>query len=233
MSLEGLLSGYLQIALDAMRDAMETELLIRDFALDPAQINVWRNADEALLRRTFKPVDLRERQAKVLGVNVRDLPGSIDYASHSKLLHVAPPLLFARSPESGHQAKYVLDALGEIMYHGISAVEALAALFNAINRSAPDPAASLAALRSSFEDIRKARAATVGIELAVKEALSEEGYRSVFVHENGLIVAFREEGNRADFFGTERTDFRRFHRDVSPERSAEFALNPLGSSEPT
>ena len=46
MSLEGLLSGYLQIVSDAMRDAMETELLIRDFALDPEQIIHWRNADE-------------------------------------------------------------------------------------------------------------------------------------------------------------------------------------------
>lgn len=35
MALEGLLSGYLQISSDAMRDAMETELYIRDFALDP------------------------------------------------------------------------------------------------------------------------------------------------------------------------------------------------------
>jgi hypothetical protein len=85
MSLEGLLSGYLQIASDAMRDAIETELLIRDFALNPAQISIWRNADEALLRRSFKPFDLRDRQAKALGINVRDLPDSTDYSAHRGL----------------------------------------------------------------------------------------------------------------------------------------------------
>lgn len=168
MSLEGLLSGYLQVSSDATRDMMESELLIRDFAYDPRQIRRWRDADEDVLRRQFRPVNLRQRQAQALGVPVTEVPGATDYKAHSMLLHVRPPLLFPRSPESGHQAIYVLDALSEIMFHGQTTVEALVALFDAVDLSAPDSSTTLSALRSSKDDINTARAATVGLGIAMK-----------------------------------------------------------------
>ena len=84
-TLEGLLSGYLQTSSDAMRDAMETELCIRDFALDPRQIQRWLNADEDTLNRYFRPNNLRQRQANALGIDVTEVPGATDYKAHSKL----------------------------------------------------------------------------------------------------------------------------------------------------
>jgi hypothetical protein len=114
ISLEGLMSGHLQVASDAMRDIMETELLIRDFALDPSQIEKWRNASEDVLRKSFRPVHLRQRQAAALGVDIKDVPGATDYSAHSELLHVRQPLLYPRTPESGamagHRAINVLDS---------------------------------------------------------------------------------------------------------------------------
>jgi len=172
MSLEGMLSGYLQVASDAMRDVIETELLIRDFALDPMQIDRWRNADEHLLSRDFRPVQCRRRQASALSVPIDDVPGATDYRAHSKLLHTRPPLLFARSPESGHRAIHVLNTIGDIMFHGISAVEAVVSLFGAINLSGPACGPSLVALQRALDDLTRARAATEGMERVAAESLS-------------------------------------------------------------
>jgi hypothetical protein len=232
MALEGLLSGYLQISSDAMRDAMETELYIRDFALDPRQIQRWRDADEDTLNRHFRPNNLRQRHANALGIHVTEVPGATDYQAHSKLLHVKPPLLFSRSPEVlGHQAIYVLDALHEIMFHGVSAVEALVALFDAVGQSASDSSATLSALRSAADDISTARAATVGLGIAIKEAFRSDAYGDVIIYEGGLVVAITKDCGRADFFATDRIDFRRFHREVTSEKAAPFTLESLGSSE--
>jgi hypothetical protein len=230
MSLEGLLSGYLQIASDAMRDIIETELLIRDFVLNPEQIDRWRSADENMLRRRFRPVHCRQRQANALGVHITEVPGATDYEAHSKLLHVRPPLLFPRSPESGHRAIRVLDALTDIMFHGISVVEALAALFSAINRSIPYPVTTLTALWASRDDAGTARAATAGIELAVAEFFSASGHQIVRVFESGLVIVINQETSHADFYSTNRIDFRRFHRDVSEKHPAPFTLTSLGGA---
>lgn len=232
VSLDGLLSGYLQIPSDAMRDIMETEFLIRDFALDPEQINVWRNADENVLRRKFRPVHLRQRQASALGVPITEVHGATDYGTHSRLLHVGPPLLFSRSPQLGHEAVHVLDSLNEIVGHGISIVEALAALFSAIEVSAPDSKATLVALKSSFEDIKRARNATAGIGRAIKDRFSASDYGQILILETGLIIAMAEDNSSADFFHTiDPIDFRHFHREVSAKGMRTFTLASLGSGE--
>jgi hypothetical protein len=228
MSLEGLLSGYLQISSDAMRDIIETELLIRDFTLDPQQIDQWRNASKRVLREKFQAGQMRKRQADALGIPIADVPGATDYGAHSKLLHLGPPLLFERSPESGHQAIYVLDALYDIMFHGLSVVQALGSFLEAINRPASDLDATLAALGSSRDDLNRAHAAVEAIERRTVESLSAS---AVFIFENGLVIAISQDASRADFFSINRIDFRRFHRDVLAKESASFVLTPLGSSE--
>jgi hypothetical protein len=231
MSLEGVLSGYLQVASDAMRDVIETELLIRDFALDPRQIDRWRNADERLLRRDFQPVRCRERQANALCVHIDDVPGATDYAAHSKLLHAGPPLLFARSPESGHRAIYLLNAVADILVHGISAVEALVLLFRTINVSGPAPGAPLVALQRALGDLTRARAATEGMERSAAESLwpSKEGAVQIF--ENGLVISIGQDASEVDLYRTNRIDFRQFHRGVSDQQSASFELSPLQDTE--
>jgi hypothetical protein len=224
MSLEGMLSGYLQVASDAMRDVIETELLVRDFALDSRQIDRWRNADEGLLWQDFRPGQCRKRQANALGVPIADVPGTTDYNAHSQLLHAGRPLLFARSPESGHRAIHVLNAVADIMVHGISAVEGLALLFSTINLSRPTPDASLVALRRALDDLTRARAATEGMERSAADLLWPSDHREVFIFENGLVISIGQDGSKVDFYHTNRIDFRHFHRGVSDQQSASFEL---------
>jgi hypothetical protein len=231
VSLEGMLSGYLQVASDAMRDVIETELLIRDFALDPRQIDRWRNADERHLRRDFKPVDCRRRQASALGVPLAEVPGATDYAAHSQLLHARPPLLFARSPESGHRAIYVLNAVADIMVHGISAVEGLVLLFRAINLVGPTPGASLAALQRALDDLTRARAATEGMERLAAESLWPTENGEVLIFENGLVISIAQDTSKVNFYHTNRIDFRDFHRGISDQQSASFELTSLQDTE--
>src|SRR5262249_54081698 len=153
MSLESLLSGHLQLAAAAMRDVLETELLVRDFSRDPRQIGRWLKADEKTLWQEFRPVKCRERQARALGVNKKAVPGATDYWAHSKLLHVGPSYLPALSPAAGHQAIHVIDALHDIMFHGASSVQAITDLLNATGSDAGDTDATLTTLRDALEDL--------------------------------------------------------------------------------
>jgi hypothetical protein len=235
ISLEGLMSGYLQVASDAMRDIMETELLIRDFALDPSQIEKWRNASEDVLRKSFRPAHLRQRQAAALGVDIKDVPGATDYSAHSELLHVRQPLLYPRTPESGamagHRAINVLDSLADIMYHGSSAVQALDLLLSAISHSGLDSAETLAALASASQDLELARSAVEALERNIAERLLEDGNLTALLFESGLVIAFNRDASKVSFYGTNRIDFRTFHRSVSKDQPASFALTSLDQDE--
>jgi hypothetical protein len=230
MALEGLLSGYLQIVSDSMRDVVETEFLIRDFALDTERIDRWRHADDKVLREEFQPRHMRARLADALGLpkGSREVPGAKDYAEHSRLLHVGEPLLFARSPESGHEAIRVLEGLADIVVHGISVVEALGSFLAAIGQSSPDIwADALNDLRFSAEDLYAARAA---VEAMARLAAESTGTSAAYVFENGLVIALRED-KRPEFFKIDRIDFRHFHREVSPEHAAFFSLASLDDDE--
>ncbi len=54
-AIESSLSGYPAVALDAMRDVMETELLLLDFYLDTARVTEWLQADRRTRLRRFGP----------------------------------------------------------------------------------------------------------------------------------------------------------------------------------
>ena len=54
-ALEATLSGYQGVAADAMRDVMEIECLLLDFAANEGSANEWLDADEALLRTKYRP----------------------------------------------------------------------------------------------------------------------------------------------------------------------------------
>jgi hypothetical protein len=232
ISLEGLLSGYLQVASDAMRDIMETELLIRDFALDPNQISKWRTADANVLRRSFRPVHLRQRQADALGVDIGNVPGASDYSAHSKLLHVGEPLLFSRTPESGamagHRAIHVLESLADIMYHGSSAVQALDLFLNATNRSGPDPKRALDALACASDDLSSAMAAVEAMERLAAESLSADENPTVMLFESGLVLVINRAATTGRLYRTDGIDFRTFHRSVSDDQPGVINLIAVG-----
>jgi hypothetical protein len=233
MSLEGLLSGYLQVASDAMRDIIETELLIRDLALDPSRIAVWANASDDVLRRNFQPVHMRQRQASALGVAPKDVPGATDYAAHSKILHVGQPL-FPRSAESGaragHRVLDVLNALTDIMWHGTSSLRALRLLSAAVRVATPDPELAIAALDSSSDDLHKAHSAIEAIERNTLPSLNVGENGAGLLFESGLMIVIHPDAAKVDFYRTNRTDFRTFHRGVTAENSALISMTSLGSS---
>ena len=231
MSLESLLSGYLQLASDAMRDVLETELLVRDFVLDTAQIRRWCRADEDVLRKKFRPVHSRQRLANALGVDVKDVPGATDYEMHSKLLHVRPPLLPALSPVSGHEATHVLNAISDIMFHGASSVRAVTDLLNATGHEIHDPEATLAALNDASEDLDAALGATEAMAQLAANAISTTEHLRVWIFESGLVVSVNLDTKEPAFYALSRTDFRHLHREVSPEHPVSFELESLGDIE--
>ncbi len=57
---EATLSGYLSVAVDAMRDVMEIENLLLDFAVSPAHIDEWLAAGVSQAFR--QGVELRGRE---------------------------------------------------------------------------------------------------------------------------------------------------------------------------
>ena len=52
-ALEASMSGYVAVAFDAMRDVLEIENLLRDFANQPANFDAWLTADEKTLLKKF------------------------------------------------------------------------------------------------------------------------------------------------------------------------------------
>ena len=60
-AVEATLSGYLAVAADAMRDVMEIENLLLDFAVNPDHIDEWLASDDRTRMRKFMPVKVRER----------------------------------------------------------------------------------------------------------------------------------------------------------------------------
>jgi hypothetical protein len=230
-SFEGILSGYLQIASDAMRDIIEVELLARDFASDPERITRWRNASKTKRRNYFGPAEIRKRQAAALGIKPHEVSGASDYAAHSQLLHAGPPVLFPRAPGPGTLAGlrviYILDALADVMRHGRSAAEALHLLLNALNRPAPDPDNVIAALSAAFDDAMQARVAAEVIERRTAELLPVEGNWTSMLFESGLLIAFNPDRPQMDTYMIDRTDFRTAHRHITDNQPVSFRLTAL------
>ena len=87
-ALEATLSGYVGVATDAMRDVLEVEYLLFDFAIDPSHIDTWLAGSDF---NKFLPRVLRERLRKA---GVAEFSSSVmenaDYKAHSATLHVSP-----------------------------------------------------------------------------------------------------------------------------------------------
>lgn len=90
-ALEATLSGYQGVAADAMRDVMEIECLLLDFAANGGSADEWLNADESVRRSKYRPVKVRERlQDRGVEPFANDDFEPIDYKAHSESLHVNP-----------------------------------------------------------------------------------------------------------------------------------------------
>jgi len=89
-AVEATLSGYLAVAADAMRDVMEIENLLLDFAVNPDHIDEWLASDDRTRMRKFMPVKVRERLHAAGQAPFTTSAESIDYRGHSEALHVSP-----------------------------------------------------------------------------------------------------------------------------------------------
>jgi hypothetical protein len=115
-----------------MRDVMEIELLLREFAADLGRLDAWRSADDRTLRRDFSPDAVRKRLA---GPGL-ELPDGLEYKHHSEALHPVPNppdldtysrelttttdvgTLARHSLELLEHGRRVLDAMDEILDAG-------------------------------------------------------------------------------------------------------------------
>lgn len=89
-ALDALLSGFHSVAVDAMRDVMEVEFLLREFRHAPSKIKIWAQADFKQLNDQFRPAVLRQLHANRVGAKPQDLAEAADYKAHSSFLHVTP-----------------------------------------------------------------------------------------------------------------------------------------------
>jgi hypothetical protein len=89
-AVEATLSGYLAVASDAMRDVMEIENLLLDFAVQPGHIDDWLTADQKTLRNKFSPAAVRKRLHTAGEEPYATTAESLDYQAHSEALHVGP-----------------------------------------------------------------------------------------------------------------------------------------------
>lgn len=140
-ALEATLSGYQGVAADAMRDVMEVECLLLDFAAHPDNAQEWLHSDEALRRRKYMPVRVRERlQSAGVPPFADDDFEPVDYKSHSESLHVNPgqARLSTRGPDPDEDPIPFYGDLGfiEMFEHGHRVLVAIELLrFSASDQS--------------------------------------------------------------------------------------------------
>lgn len=121
-ALEATLSGYQGVAADAMRDVMEIEYLLLDFATTPEHAAQWLAADRRQRLRVFAPAKVRDRLvAAGLPPFGREDWEAVDYRAHSEALHVTPHELAvgSRGMESNPSGSMWADAgFIEMFEHG-------------------------------------------------------------------------------------------------------------------
>jgi Asp-tRNA(Asn)/Glu-tRNA(Gln) amidotransferase C subunit len=179
VSTEAALSAMPAVVLDFMRDVMEIELLLRDFASEPARIDEWIRADEQTRWEAFRPAVLRKRYADRQGVRLSDLRDSVDYKGHSAALHVSP---FVVPFGSRHIRRAERDSMAadssfwDIIEHGRRLVDALYELKKSIApRLAhfPSQRSTLRGFRKAWEATRQMQAIVLALFEAVREVREE------------------------------------------------------------
>ncbi|MGW4848301.1 hypothetical protein [Nocardia brasiliensis] len=132
-ALEATLSGYQGVAADAMRDVMEIECLLLDFAASPGNAQEWLAGDENLRRKKYWPVKVRERlQDRGVEPFASDDFEPIDYKAHSESLHVTPRQsgVAPRGPDPVDDPVPFYGDFGfiEMFEHGVRALRAIEVL---------------------------------------------------------------------------------------------------------
>ena len=109
----GAVAGYMGATADAMRDVIEVELLLLDFATDLARLTQWMEADAELRRKKFSASRIR-RRLKAVGRSVPDE----DYQAHSQILHVNPEPIPVGHKGIAKDEYGMLVGLADMFSHG-------------------------------------------------------------------------------------------------------------------
>lgn len=173
-AIENALSGYLSVAVDAMRNVMEIENLFLDFAVDPHRIDQWLWADARTLRTTYSPPEVRNRLHRARVGAYASSAEAPDYRAHRQALHVRP----GRHPvaDKGFSAERGWNgdaAYWEIFEHHRRLRDAIASLVRTV--SAGSDAERLAtcelpAVRSAWERTQEMQAMYVLLLLAATDS---------------------------------------------------------------
>jgi hypothetical protein len=138
-AIEAMLSSYINVSTNMMRDVSEVMLLLRHFKNEPASIMVWYNANDRERHRQFSPFKLREAHAQRLGVSQVALPEVRDYSVHSALLHVSTaslPGIVWGIPQSNQTGFATELAIWDIYAHMTPTLDALSDVLAAMGLKA-------------------------------------------------------------------------------------------------
>lgn len=177
VALEATLSALVSVAHEAMRDVMEIELLLLDFASELDRIEQWLTLPAKERRQTFQPAVLRKRLktagiGRYAGAGKRDP----DYAAHSEALHVSPrKLVFAKGVQPEDDGGFLRDSgFWEIFEHArrlLFAIDQLRGRFPGVAWDTVAATDDLAAFISAWERTQEMQA----IFLAIWQAGAEVG----------------------------------------------------------
>ena len=155
-AIEATLSGYQGVAADSMRDVMEIECLLLDFAANDGHAEEWLTCDAQARWRKYKPVKVRERlQAAGIEPFSNDEFEPIDYKAHSESLHVNPTRAMTtgtRGPDPEEDPVPFYGDFGfiEMFEHGYRVLTAIE-LLRVVASGIPDQCEPLAPL-DAFHD---------------------------------------------------------------------------------
>ncbi len=126
--LEATLSGYPGVCADAMRDVMETEALLLDFAHAWENAREWLQGDDKVRRQKYAPAAVRKR-LQAAGIAPYSNPDwdARDYRGHSEALHVTPstPFGIARGFHAFDDSVFGQVGYMEIFEHSLRVLDAL------------------------------------------------------------------------------------------------------------
>jgi hypothetical protein len=118
-AIDALLTGRRSIVADEMRDVMEIEWLLRDFAARKENLVLWATTDDDIRAKTFWPAEVRRRLSNDAWPGKGfDLPDKREYDVHSQGLHPTPGHPHsAKDLDEGADPTDLLQGAGEILEH--------------------------------------------------------------------------------------------------------------------
>ncbi|MEU7345866.1 hypothetical protein ABZ778_18440 [Streptomyces bacillaris] len=169
-ALEATLSGYFSVASDAMRDVLEIQYLLMDFAINPGHADDWLTTDDKDRWKRFAPAPVRKRLQAAGVVRFGDKAESKDYKGHSMGLHLSPTPLINSADGIVPEHSWLNEAgFWEMFDHGRGLLRGLTML---IEKAAPGSRAEdeIKKDMASFDEASRQAERLKRVWLAIPEA---------------------------------------------------------------